>query len=243
MALHRKTIPVWEWFFYYGPPETRTQGGLRSKTLPGNRRQGFHAQVLVPSMNVLRERSEAPDGPHFVTIPIMQTICTIHESDVYSKTEDDNADSSNFSLRQAARAVVRNEQGQVALLKVNKHNYHKLPGGGVEQGENEKQALKRELLEEIGCRARIVSELGKIIEFRNKWKLKQTSYCYLTVQVGEQLAPEFTQKEKKDGFEILWVDNIESAVALLKADEPANYEGLFIQQRDIKFLEAAKNML
>lgn len=168
----------------------------------------------------------------------MQTLLSLHESDFVPGAAD--IDSTDFSLREAARAVVVNEQGQVALLWVGKSNYHKLPGGGVEAGEDRQQALERELMEEIGCAAEIGSEVGQIVEFRDKWDMKQTSYCYTAKKIGEQKQPTFTQKELDDGFEMKWVDGIDAAIALLTTDKPTSYEGMFIQKRDLKFLEVAK---
>ncbi len=171
----------------------------------------------------------------------MKRLLTIHESDIY--LGKDNIDPKDFRERSAARAVVLNSNNQVALLKANTFNYHKLPGGGVEDNEDMQLALKRELLEEIGCAADVIAEVGEVVEYRDKWGLKQTSHCYLVKQVGEQQAPSFTQSEIDEGFEIIWADNIDSAIELLKQDQPQNYDGLFIQRRDTALLQAAKESI
>ena len=46
--------------------------------------------------------------------------------------------------RNAVRAIISNEQGNLLLIKSNLGDY-KFPGGGIEEGENEKQALIREI--------------------------------------------------------------------------------------------------
>ncbi|KAA0205648.1 hypothetical protein EDM68_04920 [Candidatus Uhrbacteria bacterium] len=38
--------------------------------------------------------------------------------------------------RRASRAVVFDEKDRVAFLFVSKHGYYKLPGGGIEEGED-----------------------------------------------------------------------------------------------------------
>jgi 8-oxo-dGTP pyrophosphatase MutT (NUDIX family) len=171
----------------------------------------------------------------------MKHLLTIHESDIFS--EKQNLDSENFRIRHAARAVVFNEKGEVALLQATTYNYHKLPGGGVETGEDMELALERELLEEIGCQADVTSEVGEIVEFRDKWEMKQTSHCYLAKQVGKQQAPQFTQSEIEEGFEVVWASNLSAAIKLLEQDQPQNYDGLFIQRRDTKFLKTAQQIL
>ena len=53
-------------------------------------------------------------------------------------------------LTLGVRAIIRNQQGQVLLVK---HAYSEgwhLPGGGVETGETCELALKRELADEVG---------------------------------------------------------------------------------------------
>lgn len=177
----------------------------------------------------------------FVILNNMKQLLIIHESDIFPERE--NISSTDFTERSAARAVVLNDKNQIALLKANTYNCYKLPGGGVETGEDMKIALKRELLEEIGCAANVIAEIGEIIEYRDKRKLKQTSHCYLAKQVSEQQIPSFTQSEIDGGFEVVWADNIDAAIGLLKQYRLQNYDDLFIQRRDTTFLQTAKELL
>lgn len=150
--------------------------------------------------------------------------------------DSDQEAPTTYSHRRAARAIVTNDLGEVALLYVGKYGYHKLPGGGIEDGENIAQALQRELLEEIGCRAEVAGEVGKIIEYRDAWGMMQTSYCYLAKQVGIAGAPDFTEKELNEGFRIVWAKNMDDAIKLLENDTPQDYGGRFISARDRTFL-------
>jgi len=171
----------------------------------------------------------------------MELLQEIRDSDIFPGAEDLN--SSNFKERNAARAIIINDMGQIALLYVGLHNYHKLPGGGVEEGEDMRQALRRESLEEIGCDIEITDEVGEIIEYKSQQEKKQTSHCYIGNQAGELQNPAFTDKELSDGCEAIWVDTIEDAITLIKSDTPADYVGHFIQRRDTKFLEAAQQLI
>ncbi|NOQ56220.1 MAG: ADP-ribose pyrophosphatase, partial [Nanohaloarchaea archaeon] len=57
--------------------------------------------------------------------------------------EANNSDSDKtYRLRKASRAIVINDENKIALLFVSEHNYHKLPGGGLEPGEDTSSALR-----------------------------------------------------------------------------------------------------
>lgn len=173
----------------------------------------------------------------------MSLLLTIREQDIDPTAPQ--KDSSNFRERSAARAVLLDNDGQAYLLNVGKHSYHKLPGGGIDEGENIKQALARELMEEVGCKAEIIAELGTVVEFRDyeDGGLKQTSYCYLAKQIGQQEESTLEEGELEEGMFEVKAKNIDDAIALLESDNPDNLEGKFIQKRDLCFLEAAKYAL
>jgi 8-oxo-dGTP diphosphatase len=144
----------------------------------------------------------------------------------------------NFQVREAARAVVF-DGGKIALEHASKYEYYKLPGGGIEDGENALGALSRECKEEIGCAIKIIAEVGKTVEYRKFSGLKQTSYCYLAKNVGDRGQPTYTSEEKAAGFEVVWVP-IAQALALLKNSKTDMYESAsYIVPRDTAILEAA----
>jgi 8-oxo-dGTP diphosphatase len=65
--------------------------------------------------------------------------------------------------RPGAYAVVKNDSGQI-LVAVGKARYH-LPGGGVDEGEDFKQAVTREILEETGYSVEALREFGRANQF------------------------------------------------------------------------------
>lgn len=138
--------------------------------------------------------------------------------------------------RSAARAVVQDEEGYIALLFVANDTYYKLPGGGIEPGEDTLTALKRECLEEIGCAIEVTGEVGQIKEYR--YDLNQDSFCYIAKIIGAKGEPTFTTSEKDDGFAIFWVTP-EMAHKLLSEAKPTRKTGRFIQIRDMTLLREA----
>jgi 8-oxo-dGTP pyrophosphatase MutT (NUDIX family) len=148
----------------------------------------------------------------------------------------------SYEIRRAARAIVQNDRNEIAILHVSKDHYHKLPGGGIEPGEDPLTALRRELMEEVGVEVEVLDEVGVILEFRQLFGFLQISYCYLTKVVGEFHGTSFTEKEIREGFAGRWF-TLDEAIARLAADLPAHLPGRFIRERDLTFLRAAREMV
>ncbi|MBU3142687.1 NUDIX domain-containing protein [Clostridium sp. CF012] len=169
----------------------------------------------------------------------MDLIKEIYEKDIgYNNESIEIA----YKLRKASRSIVVNDSDKIALLFVSKNNYHKLPGGGIEAGEDIKTALNREVMEEAGVNIDVLGEIGTIIEYRNKYEMLQISYCYYSEVKGDIKEPSFTEEETNSGFKLKWVA-LDEAIAMLENDKPDNYLGKFIQCRDLLFLKSADCIL
>lgn len=146
----------------------------------------------------------------------------------------------DYSVREAVRAIVVDENRRIALLHVSRKNYYKLPGGGIENIENKMKALERECQEEIGCDIEVISEIGSIVEYRKMFSLKQISYCYLAKVKGRKGISDFTDSEKENGFEQVWL-SFNKALKILTECKALGVEGRdYIVPRDTAFLEEAK---
>jgi len=147
-----------------------------------------------------------------------------------------------LTLREAARAVVVNQDGLLAMLYVSKKNFYKIPGGGVEAGEDLITALKREVHEEAGCDIEVLRELGEITEYRTHFKVLQKSYCYLAKVVGAISAPNFEPGELADGFEVKWrsLTEAEKCINEVRTDD---YLGRFVTDRELTIIKEAKKYL
>lgn len=170
----------------------------------------------------------------------MKLLKTIIEKDI---GWDNNTKVVKYNVRETARAVVFNDKNEVALFFVSKYGFHKIPGGRLEKNENIVDALKREIIEEVGAEIEIICELGKILEIADKHSLKQISYCYSVKVIGELSPQKFEDYEISDGYKLEWIP-LEKAIEIMnKKNKSDNYVGKFTEIRDLIFLKEAKKTL
>lgn len=149
--------------------------------------------------------------------------------------------------RVAARAVLTDDRGRVALMHISTISVYKLPGGGVDDGENIDEGLHREVREETGYQITDECELGFVDEYRYFCGMHQISHAY-TARVTRYVGTALTEDEAKRGMELVWVDTLDEAVRLIESgdtvDEEDTKEGLAMMKlRDIAILRSAEELL
>lgn len=155
--------------------------------------------------------------------------------------------------RWGARGIVFNNENQIAILHKNMKNEYKLVGGGIDENEDPTIAFKRECLEEAGCKIEIDDCLGTVEELKTLDDFKQTSYVYIAHVVENLGHTNFTEQEKGEESELLWLD-IDTAIDVIKDSEDklvaSNFDGdksvyhtKFIVRRDYEILKYYKNHL
>lgn len=153
----------------------------------------------------------------------------------------DSNDRASYYVRTAVRAVLRNNDDQIALMYSNQREYYKLPGGGVDDGEELQTALHRELMEEVGAMAVIDNELGQVVEWRDYARFKQISYAYTATVIGELVMPDLTESEIAEGFEVKWISGIDIAIDLIDAKSNSGDVAIsFMSKRDAEILRSAR---
>jgi ADP-ribose pyrophosphatase YjhB (NUDIX family) len=170
----------------------------------------------------------------------MQIIRSITEKDFgRAKHPDDWA---IYTDRVGARAVLVNDEGQIALIHVTNRGYYKLPGGGVDEGETIEEALRRELKEEMGADSvEILSEIGEIDEYREAWSKKSIHHCFLVRLDGQIGVSEQTEKELEHGYKTIWAKDIDAAIKLVDSGKPQGYGQDFERLRELTFLQYVKD--
>jgi 8-oxo-dGTP diphosphatase len=77
-------------------------------------------------------------------------------------------------MRVCAYAVIVNSQGRVAAVQENPGRMH-LPGGGIEAAETPADAVRREVLEELGCNVHLGQCIGHALQY-----LETNGHCQAT---------------------------------------------------------------
>jgi len=130
----------------------------------------------------------------------------------------DISDTSELMLivRHAARAIVLKGE-DILLLYTERYHDYSLPGGGIDEGEDEVAGLVRELKEETGATGvHNVEAFGRYDEYRPWYKcdgdiIHMISHCYVC-DIDEKLGEtSYESHEVNNGMKPLWV-NIHTAI-------------------------------
>lgn len=119
--------------------------------------------------------------------------------------------------RKATRAIVLNGS-DILLLYTERYHDYSLPGGGIDEGEDNISALTRELKEETGAQnVRNIKEYGLYEEYRPWYKadfdiVHMESYCYVCSIDEKLLDPQFEAHELANGMVPKWM-NIHDAIS------------------------------
>jgi 8-oxo-dGTP pyrophosphatase MutT (NUDIX family) len=95
-----------------------------------------------------------------------------------------------------------------------------LPGGGINQGESDQDAIKRELQEELGVTVKDIQIIGTVVQYRNLLDRKYiiNGYTATLETAGGTTNP---QDEGEAQFTILWLTQEEAFVYFAESIEKA----------------------
>ena len=159
----------------------------------------------------------------------MEEIHPILIDNIYKKTEK------NPRIRHAVRGIIINDNNEVALVHIKgddvfgKRDHFELPGGGIEKGEDEIKALKREIAEEIGFEIKDIKEVGIIANEYNVLKRIDVQHFYLA-KTSKFIGQSLLDYEKGLFNEVIFYP-LDKVLAMYKKMTVENV-GILIHNRD-----------
>ncbi len=176
----------------------------------------------------------------------MKNLGTFTQTDVFPDKED-NKEMIDFEDRITGKAIVFDDDNNIALVGNKVNSFYLLPGGGINHGESIESGIIRESLEETGCHVELQKAVGIVNDYRNRDKKHYINYCYIAKLVGEKGKLALTEDEKKNGLHVIWIPLNEAIKILEKEEEQLkNGEVVFYNTgfnilRDYLFLREVKN--
>lgn len=147
----------------------------------------------------------------------------------------DSLDDKIITQRLATRAIAMQGE-QILLLYTERYHDYSLPGGGLDDGEDQIRGMIRELEEETG--AQNISDIqafGRYEEYRPWYKdnadvIHMISYCY-TCKVDKVLGEtRFESHEINNGMKPVWITLEEAIQHNLKTIEHSDKKGMSIER-------------
>ena len=146
----------------------------------------------------------------------MIPLAVFREKDVFPGREN-GGHNSIFNDRLTGKAVVFDNENKVALVGSKVNSFYLLPGGGIDEGESIEDGIKRECLEEIGCKIKVLNNIGVIEDFRDRDQKHCINHCYIAKLVGSKGKLRLTEEEKKNGMHVIWV-SLDKAISMLERE-------------------------
>lgn len=137
---------------------------------------------------------------------------TLTDYDIF-KTEKKSIDTlSTYTLRLTVKGIIKNRDGDIALI--GREGHFLLPGGGVDADENKEQALRREMMEEIGCEIEKIIHLTTSHQYRDLTK-KHYEIDFFEAIVSGEIKERTTTQEAELKTIVTW-KNRYAAYKILK---------------------------
>lgn len=149
--------------------------------------------------------------------------------------------------RPTGKAVIFNEDNNIALIGNKVNDFFLLPGGGIDEGESVIDGVRRECREETGCTVEIMDELGITEDFRSRDSKHCISLGYSAKVVAHGTA-NLTDGEADIGAYVRWLPLPEAITLLTQQEEKVRagevkfYNTCFNTIRDALFLKRANEL-
>lgn len=147
-------------------------------------------------------------------------------------------------IRPSARAIII-RKNEISMIYSKKRGYYKIPGGGIEQGEDNVTAMIREVKEEVGLIVipETVREFGyvhRIQKGKHEPIFIQDNFYYICDVETRQTETEYSDNEKIEEFIPVWV-NITEAINANEEYVKINSNDSMIE-RELRVLKLIQEM-
>ena len=143
--------------------------------------------------------------------------------------------------RDSARSIIIRDR-KIAMVHSLKYDYYKFPGGGIENGENPREAMIRETREEAGLIVipETVREYGYVHRIQKSDKddnecFVQDNYYYLCSAEEDPISQELDGYEAKELYRLEYVDAA-TAIGKNRNVKDSPYNGMMFE-REARVLE------
>ena len=169
-----------------------------------------------------------------------KVIATIADDDVGLPTVQASHEK---SVRTGARAILFDDDNEVALVYETAYDHYKLPGGCVEPGETLEQALRREIAEEIGASIRGIKYLGVVKSHLATYN-EDCNQHYFTAKIDGEIGESvWIDEEELHGCSIVWCKDIAQAINKVQNATSQEYVYIFERARELAGLRYAEHVI
>ena len=146
-------------------------------------------------------------------------------------------------IRFCVRAVLPNDKNEICIIRSEKYGYMQLPGGGIDDGENIIEALRRETEEETGFLIKDIKPIGYTFDIRNTHDWDQDISFVFTALLDKEVGTKYMEDEIAEGFKPIWI-KLEDFIDEQKSNEGniGSYSGCFSNKRDLEIAKCFRSM-
>lgn len=151
--------------------------------------------------------------------------------------------------RPSVRAIILKDNNKIALVYSKKEKYYKFPGGGIKQDEDKKEALVREVREEVGLIVipESICEFGSVMRRQRSnvspnTIFEQENYYYTCKTKNQIVDQELDNYEAEAGFILKFV-SLDEAILVNSTYKSENYFNEIMIMRETKVLQIVKDKI
>lgn len=148
--------------------------------------------------------------------------------------------------RTVVRAILLDEHNNVCVQHIldddmfGHRDYYETPGGGVNADEPLEDALKREIIEEVGYKSKVIKKIGVVEDFYNLINRKNINHYYL-IKREDYVGKHLEKDEIIRIHDTLWLP-IEKVIEMYQ-NMQNELVGKLVKQRELPILLLAKELI